>query len=567
MISRPIQQAPGGLTVIILGGYGAFGGRIAELLADQPKLTLVVAGRSIEKARARVESLGKAQARLVPAAIDRDGIGAAELAALRPDILIDASGPFQAYGEPRYRIAEACISQGVHYLDLADSAAFAAGIGAFDAAARAAGVAVLSGVSTFPALTAAAVRRLAEGMAQVETISAGIAPSPHAGVGGNVIRAIASYAGRAIQLRRDGGARSAHALTEQRRFTIAPPGCMPLRSTLFSLIDVPDPGALPELWPEVKSIWNGAGPVPEYLHRLLIALAWLTRFRIVLTLAPAAPLMHAAMNLLRRGEHRGGMFVEVTGRDAQGAPVKRSWHLVAEGDGGPFIPAMGVAALVLSALDGKLPAPGARAAIRELELSDYERLFARRPIHTGIRDDSACLAQPVYQRVLGAAFDALPLEIRAMHLIKGTASGRARVDRGAGVLARLAALIMGFPQAADDTPVRVTFDCAGGIETWTRNFGGKKFSSRQFAGTGRSERLLCEQFGPLTFAMALVPGNSGLALELRRWSIFGMPLPMALCPRTRASESAEAGRFHFDVEISHPLAGLIVRYRGWLKPD
>ena len=31
-------------------------------------------------------------------------------------------------------------------------------------------------------------------------------------------------------------------------------------------------------------------------------------------------------------------------------------------------------------------------------------------------------------------------------------------------------------------------------------------------------------------------------------------------------ESAEDGRFNFHVEISHPLTGLIVRYRGWLVP-
>jgi len=26
-------------------------------------------------------------------------------------------------------------------------------------------------------------------------------------------------------------------------------------------------------------------------------------------------------------------------------------------------------------------------------------------------------------------------------------------------------------------------------------------------------------------------------------------------------------RFRFHVEISHPLTGLIVRYRGWLEPN
>ena len=44
-----------------------------------------------------------------------------------------------------------------------------------------------------------------------------------------------------------------------------------------------------------------------------------------------------------------------------------------------------------------------------------------------------------------------------------------------------------------------------------------------------------------------------------------MSLPMWLCPRSDSYETAEDGRFHFHVEISHPLTGLIVRYRGWLE--
>jgi hypothetical protein len=86
-------------------------------------------------------------------------------------------------------------------------------------------------------------------------------------------------------------------------------------------------------------------------------------------------------------------------------------------------------------------------------------------------------------------------------------------------------------------------------------------------GSGRSERLLCERFGPLDFGMALVWDGHRLSLILRRWSAFGVPLPMWLCPTSVAHESVEDGRFRFSVEIGHPLLGLIVRYRGWLEPD
>src|SRR5271155_28985 len=97
------------LNILIVGGYGIFGGRIVELLEDEARLTLTVAGRSLRKARAFCEARHKAKAQLVPAAFDRNGDLPTQISSLRPDILVDASGPFQAYGDDRFRVVEACI--------------------------------------------------------------------------------------------------------------------------------------------------------------------------------------------------------------------------------------------------------------------------------------------------------------------------------------------------------------------------------------------------------------------------------------------------------------------------
>lgn len=554
------------MRVLVVGGYGIFGGRIVELLENEPRLILMVAGRSLARAEAFCKSRARAVAQLVSTQFDRNGDLNAQLASLRPDIVVDASGPFQAYGEGRYRLIKACIGQGANYLDLADGSDFVAGVSAFDVAAKVAGLFVLSGVSSFPVLTAAVVRRLSSEMTRIDSLRGGIAPSPYAGVGENVIRAIAGYAGQPVQLTREGQTRQGHPLTEQMRTTIAPPGRLPLHNTLFSLVDVPDLRALTDLWPQAKTIWMGAGPVPELLHRALIALAWLVRAGLVRSLSPLAPLMHWATNRLRWGEHRGGMFVAVEGADQSGATVKRSWHLLAEGDDGPLIPAMAVEALVRKALDGHRPASGARAAVRDLELEDYTALFASKTIYTGFRDDTADKEKPLYAALLGDAWQSLPREIRAMHDHAIAAQGRASVERGDSILSRLAGWLVGFPKASADIAVRVDFEADKSEETWTRTFGEHSFSSRQFEGRGRSQRLLCERFGPLSFAMALVTEEGRLSLVLRRWSFLGLPLPMWFCPRSTSFETVEDGRFRFHVEISHPLTGMIVRYRGWLEP-
>jgi hypothetical protein len=263
------------------------------------------------------------------------------------------------------------------------------------------------------------------------------------------------------------------------------------------------------------------------------------------------------------------MFVEVEGWGGDGEPVRRSWHLLAEGDDGPLIPSMAVAAIVRTTLEGRPPAPGARASVRDLELEDYDRLFAGREIFTGVRTEPASAAAPLYARILGDGWQSLPPQVRDMHDIHRSrvARGRASVERGRGLMAALAARIMRFPQAVPDTPLVVRFEVSDGVETWTRTFGAESFSSRQFAGRGRSDRLLCEGFGPLDFAMALVVDGERLSLVLRRWRFLGLPLPRWLCATSTAYEHVEGGRFTFHVEIGHPLVGLIVRYDGWLAPD
>jgi hypothetical protein len=561
---QAVNGAP--LRVLVIGGTGSFGGRLVRLLAGEPGLTLLVASRSAAKAETACRSLGGSAEAL---AFDRDGDVAAQIAAAAPDIVVDAAGPFQAYGGAPYRVAEACIAQGADYLDLADGTDFVAGIGRLDAAALARGVAVLSGVSSFPALTAAAVRHLAQGLDRVETIMAGLAPSPYAGLGPNVTRAVASYAGKPVGLLRDGRPATGRALVETRRRTVAPPGRLPLHNTRFSLVDVPDLRLLPELWPGLQSTWVGAGPVPEVLHRALSGLAWLVRIGALPSLLPLAPLLHAASRRLRWGEHRSGMIVAVTGRDGAGQPVERSWHLLAEGDDGPLIPAMAAAAVIRRRLQGIRPARGARPATTELELANYAPLFAGRAIVTGRREVTAETGrQPLYRRLLGEAWDRLPASLRVLHDLRGEKRvvGQAAVDRGTGLLSRLVAAVIGFPAAGSEVPVEVAFQVRDGVETWQRRFAGRRFASTQAEGRGRSEGLVVERFGPVRVGMALVLDGDRLRLVVRRWSLLGLPLPVALAPNGDAWETEAEGRFRFHVEIRHPWTGLIVRYRGWLAP-
>jgi hypothetical protein len=113
------------------------------------------------------------------------------------------------------------------------------------------------------------------------------------------------------------------------------------------------------------------------------------------------------------------------------------------------------------------------------------------------------LHAPLYRRLLGDAYEALPAPIRAMHDLDQsiTAQGRANVDRGATFGARIIAAVTGFPPAGRDIPVTVEFRLRGGREIWRRDFAGRVLLSTQEEGRGRFDRLLCERFGPFAFGM------------------------------------------------------------------
>jgi hypothetical protein len=569
------------MKILLIGGYGSFGSRIVELLKSEPGLCLVVAGRSIDRAQRCCSLHADARAELLALRFDRATKVAEQLRDIAPDWVVDASGPFQAYGEQSYQVIEACIAAGIQYLDLADGSSFVKGVAQFDQAAKSAGVFVLSGVSSFPVLSAAVVRRLSSddqgvGFKVIHTIRSGIAPSPYAGVGLNVVKAVAGYAGQAVVIKRAGSWTHAYPFTESQDFVIAVPGQIPLRRLRFSLVDVPDLVVLAEQRPQVLEVWVGAAPVPAVLHRLLSALAWLVRWHLLPSLRAFAGLIDWFSNNLRWGEHRGGMFVQVTGLDAYGQAITREWHMVAEGADGPLIPAMAVAAIVQRALRGVLPKLGARAALEEIELSDYETLFEKRRIFTGFRfkpETALGIARSIslYEGLLGEAWGHLPERVRALHAAGHPSefTGTCTVERGSNIFARLVAKVIGFPQAGVDQALQVRFqkrDLADGrlAELWTRTVAGQSFSSLQYAGQGLAEALICERFGPTTFAMAVVVKDQQLHLILRAWSVFGIPLPLWLGPRARAFESSAEGCFQFFVEIAHPLIGLIVRYRGRL---
>ena len=347
--------------VLILGGAGVFGSRVARLLAGTLDAELVLAGRDPARVAALAAELRGAGATARPLTLDRRGGGLdAALGGERPALLIDASGPFQAYGHDVPRL---CVARRVPYLDIADGRAFVAGIRALDPAARAAGVPVLSGASSVPCLSGAAAEELAAGLDAVEAVRTWISPGNRAPRGRSVVRAVLAGAGQPLRWRQDGTWRTVHGWQDLRRVEV--PG---LGRRWLSACDVPDLELLPERWPGLREATFHAGLELAPLHLGLWALSWAPRLGLLPSLAPLAPAATAVARALERfGTDRGGMRVEVEGRWS-GRRVRRSWTLVAGSRHGPWVPAAPAAALARRVLSGDPPPAGARPCLGALPL-------------------------------------------------------------------------------------------------------------------------------------------------------------------------------------------------------
>ncbi len=529
--------------ILLLGGTGVFGARLAGLLREMPGLDLVLAGR------------GPAH----DVRLDRTAADLAQrVANLAPDIVVDAAGPFQAYGGDAYALVRAAIASGAHYLDLSDDADFTAGIAALDDAARAAGVTALSGVSSVPALSSCAVDALSADLSDIHLIDSVILPGNRAPRGLSVMRAILAQAGRPLRVWRAGRWVSHRGWGALRRIRL--PGLGP-RWT--SEIGAPDLMLFPVRY-GARSVGFRAGLELSLLHLGLWVMALPVRLGLLRSLEPAARPMRALAALFERfGTDRGGMRVRVAGHGPDG-PVQREWTLLAQAGDGPHIPALPARVMVAKLIAGEV-APGARACLGEFTLREFQAAWGDLALSTE-RADTPLTS--VFQRALGPALADLPAPIQALHDVQYMRrwEGLGRVDRGTGLLSRVICRVVGFPPATDAIAVEVTMTRHGQTETWIRDFGGRSFRSHLRAASPLGAGRITERFGLLTFGIQLTPGPGRLDYPVISGHALGIPIPRPFLPLSEARETADGDAAQFDVKVSLPLVGLLVRYRGSLRP-
>lgn len=168
--------------VLILGGSGRIGSKVAADLIAHTSVEITIAGRNITTGAEVSRQLGE---RVRFCAIDLSAVSQLKEAISRSDLVIHCAGPFH------YRdasVLQTCIDQGVNYLDVSDHPSFTRKVLAYRSAAESADVTAVINTGIFPGISNSMVRRDVEQLDHVEKIHLSYVVAGSGGAGVTVMR-------------------------------------------------------------------------------------------------------------------------------------------------------------------------------------------------------------------------------------------------------------------------------------------------------------------------------------------------------------------------------------------
>lgn len=376
--------------ILVVGGYGVVGRRIAARLAPMFPGQVIIAGRDEARAQAQAAALGhSARARRVdvedPASIDAalGGVGAVMVCVAQREL----------------HLLRASIARGLAYTDIAPRLAFWEGADEMHERARRTGARVLLGAGLSPGISNMMAARLAARLRCVDRIETAIALSIGDEYGPDSLTHVLEAIGRPLRVFERGRVREALPFSEGRRIAFpAPLG--PTTAYLFPWSDVVN-------YPKTLGVETAVG-------RFALDPPWLGRLASLFVRAGAARRLeksallrghrHALERIAGRYEGRDNFALVVTA-EAHGRTMAMSLAGRRQADA----TASGAAELVRHLVESKDVPPGVWLPEQVVSHeSFFERLAARG--WTPTFDESTTAAQR----------EALPIRRRAHEARRGS---------------------------------------------------------------------------------------------------------------------------------------------------
>lgn len=168
--------------VLILGGSGRIGSKVAADLLLYTQAQITIAGRNLVKGEQKRESLGD---RVQFLTVDLNDQEVLRHAIARAQVVVHCAGPFH------YRdatVLKMCIEQGANYVDVSDHPSFTRKVLDYRADAEAAGITAVINTGIFPGISNSMVRQGVEQLDEAEKIHLSYVVAGSGGAGVTVMR-------------------------------------------------------------------------------------------------------------------------------------------------------------------------------------------------------------------------------------------------------------------------------------------------------------------------------------------------------------------------------------------
>lgn len=357
--------------ILVLGGYGNFGKLICEYLAQRSDIDLIIAGRNQGKADKLCASLKATGSRCQLSALVIDTYSDSflhQLIQIHADIVIHTCGPFQGQD---YHVANACITAGSHYIDLADDRRFVGDFQTLNKQALQHNVIAVSGASSVPGLSSVVIDHYATEFAELVDIDFAIVPGSNVDLGEATLKGILSYSGRPFPSWEQGKYMDRYGWMDNRRLYLGET----LGKRWLANVNIPDLELFPLRYPGVQRVRFQAGHELGIIHLSMAFMALLSRAGWVQHWERySAGMLKVGHCLKQLGSDGGGMVIQLAGINKNGRPQKTIWRLIASSGVGPRIPTISAIILADRILAGDLTVPGASPCLGMFSLEQFFRI-------------------------------------------------------------------------------------------------------------------------------------------------------------------------------------------------
>jgi saccharopine dehydrogenase-like NADP-dependent oxidoreductase len=248
--------------VLILGGSGRIGSKVAADLLAHTQAQVTIAGRNLAKGEHKSESLGD---RVRFLTVDLADQKALHKAISNANVVVHCAGPFH-YRDAN--VLKLCIENGVSYVDVSDHPSFTRKALEYRAQAQAAGVTAIINTGIFPGISNSMVRQGVEQLDNAETIHLSYVVAGSGGAGVTVMRTTFLGLQRPFEAWINGEWRSVNPYSD--REVVEFP--QPYGKIGVYWFDMPEAFTLPDTFP-VKTVITKFATVPRFYNYLTWSVA------------------------------------------------------------------------------------------------------------------------------------------------------------------------------------------------------------------------------------------------------------------------------------------------------